>query len=76
MTYRLYISPHGKLFILQLVPDVTQQLDKPPLRYSSIAEYVIAPGTADQVIVMVPSLQFMVSVTFSGAHGAEGVKTL
>lgn len=76
MTYRLYISPHGKFFMMQTVPDVLQQLDKPLLRDSSKAVYVIAPGTGDHVIVMVPLLQFIVSVTFSGGHGAEEQNTL
>lgn len=47
MTSRMYISPHGRSAMSQLVSDVVQQVVIPFI-CSKVAVYVTAPGMADQ----------------------------
>lgn len=69
MTSKMYISPHGRSVMSQLVSIVVQQ-EVPPLICSSVAVYVTAPGTADQPMLTVPLSQPTDCTTSSGGQGA------
>lgn len=69
MTCRMYISPHGRSVMSQLVSDVVQQVVL-PFVCSRVAVYATAPGTDDQEMLAVRLSQLTDFSMSTGGHGA------